>query len=428
VKVERKYHGNRATAALVGFLILLGIGAFNSENNLLFLVFALVQAAVLVSGIISGAMMMNLKIERQAPASVTLGSPLLLRYVVRNTGRFMPALALTILEIDEAELARGSRRRGRGASRNGAGGSAGPARGGLSRLLGPARGFVGYLAPGQSQEVIVLARPTRRGELHLPAVRIVSGFPFGMVRKSVTVHKSDTVLVLPEVRRLRREAYTHLVSRSDVGQTSTALKGRGDEFYGLRSYSYGDSPRLISWKSSARLGSLVVRENASSASGQLWVVLSFPPGPGAVRPENAAAQSVEALREDSITLVASLIEAALASGVEPGLIVIGADVCLQPATGGRQRGLLMESLARLDAEQLASTAGRSAKGEAGATRGVVPPRGPCIVVHAGEVDPTVGPAGASHVRGADLASLSLLAGATSGAGPRLFGSSLRGPA
>lgn len=425
MKVERKYHGNRATAALVGFLILLGIGAFNSENNLLFLIFALVQAAVLVSGIISGAMMMNLKIERLAPASVALGAPLLLRYVVRNTGRFMPALALTIVEVDEAELARGSRGRGRLASRRDTGGAAGIVRGALSALAGPVRGFAGYLAPGQSQEVIVLARPTRRGELHLPAVRIVSGFPFGMVRKSVTVHQHDTLLVLPEVRRLRREAYTHLVSRSDVGQTSTALKGRGDEFYGLRGYSSGDSPRLISWKSSARLGSLVVRENASSASGQLWVVLSFPPAPGDARPGSAAARGIEALREDSITLVASLVEAALASGVEPGLIVVGADLCIQPAAGGRQRGLLMESLAKLDAGQLA---GKGARGDASATRGVVPPRGPCIVVHAGEVDPTVGPAGASHVRGADLDSLSLLSGAAGGAGPRMFGSSLRGPA
>ena len=56
------------------------------------------------------------------------------------------------------------------------------------------------------------------------------------------------------------------VSREAAGGESAAsdLTGRGDELRGTRPYVAGDDLRSVHWKSTARLGELVVRESCGS--------------------------------------------------------------------------------------------------------------------------------------------------------------------
>ncbi len=78
--------------------VLVGMGAVNSQNNLLFAAFGVSMAAVLVSGFVSGAMLLGLRVKREAVEPTRAGEPLSVRYEVTNTGRFMPALGLRVEE------------------------------------------------------------------------------------------------------------------------------------------------------------------------------------------------------------------------------------------------------------------------------------------------------------------------------------------
>ena len=83
----------------IGVMLLLGIGALNSDNNLLFLTFGIAAAAMVVSGLISGSMMMGLRVRRICPEAAAVDQPLAITYEVENRNRFVPAFGLTIDEV-----------------------------------------------------------------------------------------------------------------------------------------------------------------------------------------------------------------------------------------------------------------------------------------------------------------------------------------
>lgn len=372
MRIRRRYHASAATIVLLAFAVLLAIGSINSQNNLLFLLLGLTLASGIVSGLISGHMMMSVRAERHVPYHASAGSPAVFRYIVSNRSRWMPLFALRVEEVTWTR-----ERKGRS----------------WSRLMASPRGYVAYVAPRGSVEIVAGTTPMRRGEARLSALRVSSAFPFGLVRKSCTFEQHAALVIHPRVRRLRPDVTTNLVSRADVGKTASSLRGRGDEFYGLRDYAPGDSPRLIAWRSTARLGSLVVRENTASAAGQVWILLSLS-GPGTASSEAEADER----RERAITLAASLIHHAASVGMEPGLAILDRGMVMPPEAGARHTLALMNALALLDAP---ADAARPAREPAAS----VPPRASSIVVHAHAVDPTLGPAGARHVAAIDLDSL-----------------------
>lgn len=72
------------------------------------------------------------------------------------------------------------------------------------------------------------------------------------------IHTSDgEVVVYPRVHRVDRSTLERL---DDSGNRPRPTLSRGDEFYALREYVPGDDIRHISWRVSARVGELIVRE------------------------------------------------------------------------------------------------------------------------------------------------------------------------
>lgn len=372
MRIRRRYHASPATLVLVAFAVLLAVGSVNSQNNLLFLLLGLTLAAGLVSGFVSGKMMMSVRAERQTPHHASAGSPAVFRYIISNKSRWMPLFSLRVEEVSwSRENPKVS----------------------WQRLMTSPRGFVAYVPPRGTVEIVAGVTPMRRGEARLSAVRVSSAFPFGLVRKSCTFEQSGILVVHPRVLRLRPDVTASLASRADVGKTASGLRGRGDEFYGLRDYTPGDSPRLIAWRSSAKLGSLVVRESTAPASGQVWIMLNFAEGAGGDTSPDAQQRC-----EDAITLAASLIPHAASMGMEPGLAILDRGTVLPPEPGPRHTLALMNALAKLDAPGDTARPAREASVS-------VPPRATSIVVHAHAIDPTLGPVGARHVSARDLASL-----------------------
>src|SRR5262249_45358720 len=106
---------------------------------------------------------------------------------------------------------------------------------------------------------------TPRGRHAAPPPRVVSGHPFGLTERVLTLGAGGDLLVLPALGQVHRgRLRRYLMPAGHVGARARARAIRSpaahDEFHGLRAFRSGDSPRWIHWRTTARRGELMVRE------------------------------------------------------------------------------------------------------------------------------------------------------------------------
>ena len=216
------FHAPGITYAVTSMVLILG--AINGQNNLLFAIFGLAVGGLIISGLISGANLMGVRVSRLTSLEGRCGETATIRYAVRNANRFIPAFGLLVEELPSPDAGHGR----------------------LSRIAALAL----HVPAGRS--VIVEASPTclARGPVRLRRFRVTSTFPFGLTRKSVELECDEEVLVLPAIAQpvgdpVRRAAGDRF-SRAD-----RSASRQGDEFHSLREYAEGDPMRSVAWRASA---------------------------------------------------------------------------------------------------------------------------------------------------------------------------------
>lgn len=117
--------------------------------------------------------------------------------------------------------------------------------------------------------------PTARRGLHElgPLLAIVSD-PLGLARRAWEVVDVTDIIVRPRVHPVlapRRAGGGDQDPRAE-GARVPAFEPAG-EFLALRDYEPGDDPRRVHWRSSARLGELVVRQDEAAAPGRVVLLL-----------------------------------------------------------------------------------------------------------------------------------------------------------
>jgi len=332
---KRRYHFHLPGVIFVLIALLLGLGAINSQNNMLFLLFGLALAALLVAGVLSGATLLKLRAQRAvyglvgsagnrlAPAA---GDLLTIQYRLANRSRFIPAFALTLTEL--ARAGHGRRRHG------------------WTEHITAPLAFVAHAGPKQTVHAEAIVRALRRGRVELDCVRITTLFPFGLVRKSIELYETTSFIIHPRPAPLRDGALESLLGRRDHEIDTSSRRGQGTEFFSLREYRPGDSPRNIAWRSSARLGTLITRETADAVCRRLCVTLILPSS----EQRAADVHACDARAEEAISLAAGVLEAAYDLGFEVGLNVPQASISIAPARSRRQRQRMLDALALIDLE------------------------------------------------------------------------------
>ncbi len=282
----RSYHIRWPGVVYILITLLLGVGAINSQNNLLFIVFGLALGALLVSGVVSGAMLMGVSVHRRPLPPGVARRPIPVTYVVRNANRFIPAVAITIEETATVSLHTEAQA------------------GGGDRVSVAA--FVTRVPTRRSARARTVLTPPRRGHVRLDAVTVTATFPLGVFRKSVVFPQRGATVAAPEPVACRPDAVRHGPDRRPRDQRTAARQGAGDEFYGLRDYTPGDPTRMIAWKPSARADSLVVRQNLAVADASLELTL--------VRDAPAASAGPGEPAERTLSLIMGLADASLRAG------------------------------------------------------------------------------------------------------------------
>jgi uncharacterized protein (DUF58 family) len=162
----------------------------------------------------------------------------------------------------------------------------------------------------------------RRGVLQTGPLRAERTDPLGLAVHSGWMAGADEVMVVPERVPL---AFPQATSVGRLGEylRMKAYAQNGSEFHSQREYSPGDDLRRINWKTTARAGTLIVRETAQEGIRHCTVVL-----------DTMADGYDEDAFERAVTAAASVVAAAAAAGiltrlVAPGIDLRGPDVAPQ---------------------------------------------------------------------------------------------------
>lgn len=382
--MRRRYHIHFPGLVYLLLVLMVGLALASRPNNLLVWVFAAMLASVLLSGIVSGFMLMRVVVTRAVPRTAPAGEPLVIRYQVRNDSRLWPVLALFIREMQVGKPARRTWR------------MRWPGKAAPVRPAHLPRAFVQHVGPGETLVAETVTVPLRRGALHFERLRCETVFPFGLLLKSVRFDQRSETLVLPRVHRLRPSALRVLAAAGPAGSATSRRPGPGADFLGVREYRPGDSLRHVSWRRSATTGTLAVIERSVDAPPRVHVVLDLrrPTADLRLDPAGPDARTSE---ERAISLAASLLAQADRDGYEHRLSVLGMPSPVMPLRRGHwhlQRALAVLGALELDGPRTsgdALTADRE--------------RTSVLVVHVDRADLAVGGAAAAHLTAAQLESL-----------------------
>ena len=118
------------------------------------------------------------------------------------------------------------------------------------------------LAAGGHARVELPIRGVRRGLQRIDRLRVSSSHPFGLCRVWTWVYAPIVIIVYP------RAAGSLPLPADSAISSGTWPRGAGgsEEWFGLRPFRDGDSPRQVAWKAYAREAPLLVKEYSSAGS------------------------------------------------------------------------------------------------------------------------------------------------------------------
>jgi uncharacterized protein (DUF58 family) len=135
-----------------------------------------------------------------------------------------------------------------------------------------ARFALGVLRAGHSSEISYPVPPLPRGRFALGPMRVRLSDPFGMVELVRTFAATSEVAVLPRIEDLPRMALPG--GHEELGGSAVhSLGSLGADDLTVREYRQGDDLRKIHWRSSARTGELMVRQEERPWQGDVTVLV-----------------------------------------------------------------------------------------------------------------------------------------------------------
>lgn len=184
--------------------------------------------------------------------------------------------------------------------------------------VGSGRGIfqIPRLAPNVAHEELFAIPTSARGVLAVGPVSVLRGDPLGLFERTHDRRQAVDLYVHPRTTTLEGLSLGHL--RDLEGLPSQHLARDDVSFHALREYQPGDDLRHVHWKSTARVGSVMVRQYEETRRSHFVVGLSTHPDEYRVADEFELAISVagsiglRALR-DSRTLDARVQKGALRS-------------------------------------------------------------------------------------------------------------------
>lgn len=236
------YRLTREGMVYLGVVAILILASVNTGNNLLFMMLACSIAGILISGVLSRAVLTGIDLKFDLPEHIFAAQPVLAELELRNEKPLWPSFSLRVI----------------GSTKKGA----------AQILTRPV--FFPYIPRlGCARQKVELTFP-HRGVYRQDSFGIRTRFPFGFFEKTRHVDSELQIVVYPQV-----EPTDHFYEVLPLlsGEMVTYFRGRGHELHSLRDYLPTDSARSVDWKVTARAGHLMVREFAREDERRVMLVL-----------------------------------------------------------------------------------------------------------------------------------------------------------
>jgi uncharacterized protein (DUF58 family) len=216
-----------------------GLAAFNTGNNLIFLVFGFMLSLIVLSGILSELAIRGVRVERRPPDRAFVGSTCLVELELFNRKKRVPSYSLEVEDVAEGS---------------------------------PTERRCYFLKVGAGSKQVAGYRrtPQKRGILRFSGFKLSTRYPFGIFEKWRNLYAPGEMLVYPSLSSDGRVPSLERIQGADM---PAGRVGPGTEIGGLRDYLFGDEARSIHWMRSASLGRLLVRERERDSSSQLSITL-----------------------------------------------------------------------------------------------------------------------------------------------------------
>ncbi|MGB9688677.1 DUF58 domain-containing protein [Thermogutta sp.] len=258
------------------------LAAMVRQVNLLLLLAGLIAAPLFLSWRMAGRNIRHLSVRRRVPAQICAGDLLVVDLqlaVSPPRGKVWMVSVLDSVQRDSSDPNADTK---------------------------SVRVFFPYVDGTCPQTLAYRGRIGRRGCYTLGPLVLTTRFPLGLFEARRQVDLYDRISVCPRLGRLtenwRRRQHFTFEGGSRAERCADRVSG---DFYGLRSWQAGDSPRLVHWRSSARHGELLVRQFDRPREQHLTVLLNL-----CCRANQPESQDVFKSEEDvekAISFVATVI-------------------------------------------------------------------------------------------------------------------------
>ena len=315
LKARRTLRPTRAGWVFFAFTLGVGFAALNTGNNLLYLVFSLMLAFLVLSGVLSESALRGIEVVRRLPRELYAGVGNTVRLEVRNTQKRVAAYAIVVEDRIAAE---------------------GSSRGEVTPI---GRAFTLRIGAGETVATRYTLEPEQRGMVAFAPVVVSTRFPFALFLKSRVLDGEGQALVYPALHDQRPAAPDGGAQQG--GESESIDRSAGTNVAGVREFRPGDSLRRVHWKSSLRRRALLVLQMEEDRDAEVQVELTT--RTGSQEPRDAG---FEWRVSRAATEVVTHLDAGLRVGLRTETEQIPAD------SGPRQRARLLAFLARVDALQV----------------------------------------------------------------------------
>ncbi|MDT5063236.1 MAG: hypothetical protein QOH63_3695 [Acidobacteriota bacterium] len=239
-------------------LAVVGFAAWNTGNNLLFLVFSVLTSTLFVAWIAARVSLRDLVVSARFPDHIYAGEPAPVIVTLRNTKRFFPSFSVLVEArgpLDKKEKKEKRRRRRRKRVRY------------ARRILA----YFMYVPHRAAAEQRVEQLFEKRGHELITGFELSTRFPFGFFRRRRRLRARDVdIIVYPKPEPLGDDL--HLLPMN-AGRLISTRRGAGHDLLSLRDYQPQDDLRHIDWKATARSRRLIVRQFAAEDERRVTIAL-----------------------------------------------------------------------------------------------------------------------------------------------------------
>lgn len=196
-----------------------------------------------------------------------------------------------------------------------------------------ARFLVPPLAAGATARAAYRIPTRRRGRYRVGPLSVAVSDPFGLARRATSGAGEAELVVRPRVHEIVAPVAvgSRVAAESEAPSARSMVSDLGNDFLTLRGYELGDDLRRVHWRSTARTGELMIRQDEARWRSRAAVVLD-------VLPAAHDAESFEVAVEAAASVTARLVR--LRRRVE---VVTSAGTLL--GTGGDPRHDVIDTLA-----------------------------------------------------------------------------------